>query len=316
MRLTLILWSLFVGQAHAQCEQAVTADEFGQRISKGTAAFSNLKPMVFKNRCLGCRKILPCVNEPLHDSQVLALHRLRAFDYFLSKNPGQTTLYLRAVLAASPNYDLWMIGRQMVCSVGTRSGSVLANRTVSRHSETDGWNHLHRRPKESSGPARSSLCLSVFSRSRRRVFSVGLSSQVSPHPAIIRRLSAASVIFEPFVGGQWCHGLDERSPHLLAVRAENQFWDSATPCEQLVALQQRANGLSWASFAMGTVAVGTGVTALWSGAFWSGRKPVYHSAGGRVAAGSVGAPKIGPCGGATTSHGVDHSDRPFCGRCH
>ena len=38
--------------------------------------------------------------------QVLALRRLRAFDYFLSKNPGQTTLYLRAVLAASPNYDL------------------------------------------------------------------------------------------------------------------------------------------------------------------------------------------------------------------
>ena len=52
-----------------------------------------------------------------------------------------------------------------------------------------------------------------------------------------------------------------------ANRAEAQFWDPNTSVSELEILQARANGLSWGSMIMGSVAVGTGVVAVWTGAY-------------------------------------------------
>lgn len=269
MRLTLILWSLFVGQAYAQCEQAVTADEFGQRISKGTAAFSNLEADGVQESLSWLSQNLPCVNEPLHDSQVLALHRLRAFDYFLSKNPGQTTLYLRAVLAASPNYDLvddWAPDGSLLRRYFevAQSWPTVPYRAIPK--PTDGTIYIDGQ-KSHQVPQDRPYVFQYFPDEGDASFSgivePGIAAP-SDYPSAIGDIGHLRI---PLLAASGATALTSGALYLLAVRAENQFWDSATPCEQLVALQQRANGLSWASFAMGTVAVGTGVTALWSGAF-------------------------------------------------
>ena len=269
IRVTFSLLVLFVGQAHAQCEQAVTADEFGQQISKGTAAFSNLESDGVQESLSWLSQHLSCVNEPLHDSQVLALHRLRAFDYFLSKDPGQTTLYLRSVLATSPNYDLvdeWapdggLLRRYFQVA---QSWPVVPYRALPK--PTEGTIYIDGQ-KSHEVPQDRPYLFQYFPDSEGDPFSGIVEPGIAaPSDYPTRRARMVNVRM-PLLVASGASALTSGTLYVLAVRAENRFWDSATSHEDLVALQRRANGLSWASFAMGTVSVGTGVGALWTGAF-------------------------------------------------
>ena len=269
IRVILSLFILFVGQAHAQCEQSVTADEFGQQISKGTAAFSNLESEGVRASLSWLSRNLPCVNQPLHESQVLAFHRLRAFDYFLSKDPGQTTLYLRSVLATSPNYDLvddWAPDGSLLRRYFevAQSWPVVPYRTIPK--PTDGTIYIDGE-KSHQVPQDRPYLFQYFPNTQGDPFSGIVEPGIAAPSDYPSTRGSIGNIRMPLLVASGVSALTSGTLYFLAVRAENQFWDSATLPEELVALQRRANGLSWASFAMGTVAVGTGVGALWTGAF-------------------------------------------------
>ena len=78
----------------------------GQTVDRFDEAFVELQLADFQEAINQANRTLTCMTEPLTPVHCAALHRMRAFDAFVSDDLRDATLHFQAVQATQPGYEL------------------------------------------------------------------------------------------------------------------------------------------------------------------------------------------------------------------
>ena len=254
--------------ASANCDEFVSPSDLAHQVSLGDAAYTEMDPTALGQSMLWLYESLPCLSDGLKPGQVTSLHRLQALSAFLAEDHGLTTLYFRSVLASAPDYELpdYLAPEgnllRLHFEVAQSMPPVPAREIPAPRR---GMILVDGQPVLAVPQDRPYLFQYFDENSDIRHTTLLMPNEELPrYPSDARRGGRVRLPLAILSGTA---ALGSGTLVWMANRAEADFWDSGTAVAELEALQRRANGLSWASLAVGTVAVGTGVAALWTGSF-------------------------------------------------
>ena len=281
--LALLLPALVAGgPARAACAEPVSPSQLAQLLSTADAAFADLDAEVFSGALAQARAGVPCLSAPLSAGQVAAYHRAEAFQSFLDRDHAAAVQHFRAMLAASPGYRLSdlvapdghplrvdfdiaqglpvdpprtlpapLVGGLRVDGKETRlaptalpfvlqqvdaEGKVLSSTLVEQGSTMLGYDAV----EEASGR-----------RSRGEAPSAGADR-------------TRSRLGPPLVAAAIVTGATSAALYGMSSARAGEFWDPATPQDELQSLRSQANSMAYASLGVGVVAVGAGTAAVLS----------------------------------------------------
>jgi hypothetical protein len=269
MRIPLVLsMGLFVGHAQANCDEMVSSSEFAQQVSLGDSAFVEIDFDAFGQAIMWVDESLPCLSDGLSSDQVTSLHRLQALSAFTARDPASATLFLQAVLATAPNYEL-------PDSVAPDGHPLRLHFDVAR-----GMPMVPPRPVPT--PRRGWIQVDGQSavavpQERPYLFQYFDENGLPEHTALLMpgmeppnypgSMGENMRLKLPLVVASGLSAVASGVFYGMSSRAEARFWDPETADSELEGLQLQANGLAWASMVMGTAAAGSGIAAVWTGSY-------------------------------------------------
>jgi len=262
--------------ASTTCALPIAVDTLAGNVSDATGAFASLDIDGFEEKAAAVWRQLPCLSEPLTPLDVADVYKLRALDAFLAEDTEGVEDSLRSARSAAPDYRLpasiapkghplketfdrvgedtaprndlpvpndarLLVDGQPVLSRPTDRAVLLQLLTI------DGavaWTRIVE--EEDDTPAYEALSDDY----RDRYLSEAKVIRVRPRRPV--ELVVASSV--AIVGASAMYGLSRSS------RA--QFFDPATPYEDLAGLRARTNGLQTAALLTGLAGVGLGATAV------------------------------------------------------
>lgn len=254
--------------AWAACPDPVPVRELGQAVSAGDAAFAELDADAFREADAAAARMLPCLGEPIDDSQVAALHRLHALSAFLDRDHASTVASFRSVLSAAPGYilseELAPPNHPLRVDFEVASGAVAAP-GVPLPAPKEGWVHVDGRSADEA-PVDRPWVFQQFDENGQVVSTslVPVGGELPAYPSRARRGGAAALPLWITAG---VSAAASGTFFLLAQSSEQAFWDPTTPRADLQGLRTQTNTFGWLSAGTGVLAVGAGAGAMLTGSW-------------------------------------------------
>lgn len=257
--MSVLLWSMV---AAAACPDPVSTADLGQAMSMGEAAYLNMEEDIFRQSWQSVQEMIPCLQEPIGTSQVIAYYRMNALYAFIERDEAEGVAAFRALLATAPQYSLspslapenhplqaWRTSAFESQSTLTSTIALPRNKTV----WIDG--------EESNGvvPTDRPYILQASDRDGNVAQSTRMQTGQIPDMGAPQRSIPSSMWVS--VGAAALAG----GSYVLARQSESTFLNPATPTGDLAGLRGRTNALSALSIGASATAVGFGAVAVFSG---------------------------------------------------
>lgn len=261
----------------AACPKPVEPGELARLLSTADAAFADLDADTFSDAVVQARAAIPCLSAALSAGQVAAYHRAEAYQAFLDRDHAAAVQHFRAMLAASPGYRLSELvapeGHPLRVDFDIALGlPVEPTRTLP--TPTMGLLRVDGRETDQAPTALPFVLQQVDAEGK--VLASTLVEQGSTRLAYqavpededrkagrasggSRRRLGAPLIAAALVAGGTSAGL-----YAMSNARAGEFWDPATPDEELEQLRKQTNAMATASLGVGVVAIGAGTAAVLS----------------------------------------------------
>lgn len=263
--------------AAAACDEPVSPARLAQLLSTADAAFADLDADTFTQALGQARAAVPCLSSPLSSGQVAAYHRAEAFQSFLDRDHASAVQHFRAMLVASPGYRLSELvapdGHPLRVDFDIAQGlPAEPKRTLPAPVEgslrVDGSDTLQ-------APVALPFVLQQVDAEGRVLGSalVEPGSTMLGYAAVeqddARRARSGGGatrrrLGPPLVAAAVVTGATSAALYGMSAARAGEFWDPATPQDELSGLRSQTNTLAYASLGVGVVAIGAGTAAVLS----------------------------------------------------
>lgn len=266
--------------AAAACAEPVPPARLAQLLSTADAAFADLDADTFSQALGQAREAVPCLSATLSAGQVAAYHRAEAFQSFLDRDHAAAVQHFRAMLAASPGYRLSDLvapdGHPLRVDFYIAQGlPVEPTRTLP--APTEGSIRVDGAATQQAPAALPFVLQHVDAEGK-----VLRSALVEPGSTVLgytaveaddgRRARGGDAgagatrrkLGPPLVAAAVVTGATSAALYGMSSARAGEFWDPATPSEELSGLRSQTNALAYASLGVGVVAIGAGTAAVLS----------------------------------------------------
>lgn len=263
--------------AAAACPRALSPDELARMLSTADAAFADLDATTFAEALASARAGVACVDKSLSAGQVAAYHRAEAFQAFLDRDHAGAVQHFRAMLAASPGYRLseqiapeghplrtdFEIAQGLPAEPTRKlpppeKGSLRVDGRLTDQAPL-ALPYVLQQVDESGAVLVSTL---VEAGSTMELYASRTPARSDDKPA--RESSGRRSISMPLVAATVVTGATSAVLYGMSNAQAKEFWDPATPTEELSRLQRQTNTTATVSLGLGLVAAGTGTAAVLS----------------------------------------------------
>ena len=265
--------------ARAACEAPIPTAELARLLSSADAAFADLDSDSFRASLSQVRQSMPCASEPLTVAQAAAWHRAEAFLAFLDRDHAGAVQHLRAMLAASPGYelsdDIAPEGHPLRTDFEIAQGLGPVERKA-LPAPAEGSLRVDGQATDSAPGNLPYLLQQLDATGAVRLTSVQEVGASLPAyaqaPAVgAGRRSGPQVetdrrhrLGPPLVATALVAAAASASLYGMSNARVDAFWDPATADQDLDRLRGQANGMATASLCTAVVAVGAGTAAVLS----------------------------------------------------
>lgn len=255
-----------VRPAAAACARPSHAGDVARAASTGEAAFENMDRDAFQQARAQAEEAIPCLADLVDTAQASAIYRLEALASFLDRDHAKAVGYLRALLAASPGYDLSPDlapeGHPLRIDFEVAQGTLPAP-TKRLDPPRRGAIQVDGLASDQVPTDRPYLFQYADESGKVRVSAMVQPGQEPPSYPVRRSGFGVSLRLDvPLALTAGAAGIASGIAYAVASRQEHRFWDPATDPAELASLRQHANTLGYTSAGLGAVAVGSGIAAV------------------------------------------------------
>ncbi|NOY26561.1 MAG: hypothetical protein GXP62_11865 [Oligoflexia bacterium] len=264
-------FALSAAPAQAACDKPVSPGELARMLSTADAAFGNMDAVSFRSALSLVRSSIPCLSGPLAESQAAAYHRAEAYDAFLNRDHAAVVQQFRALLSASPGYRL----SDQVAPDGhpLRTDFEIAQGLPTEPSRplpppVAGSLRVDGRASTQAPVALPFLVQQVDDEGNVLTSAlVEQGSTLTPYPALQQpvptlRSGGKRRVGVPLVAAALVAGVASAGLYGFSSARASDFWDPATPDDELQQLRRQTNATGYASLGAGIVAIGAGTAAV------------------------------------------------------